>query len=351
VTEFERLYRRGIREVSKWYRLAIASQIRGEDEDANEAWEKYGEALGWTLTIAALTGQAEAHKATPRKGEDWQASDWPDKKPQRFATWAAGQPVAGPWWAAIFRFRRRIPRSWATVQKTRLRMSNLARKIAQSESREAIQSMTKRLEGLRSATSNSFVLKGATKAQAKRIQELLAKSVEEGSTAKGLKTGGLSGFIRRAQVEGVIGMTAARMETVYRTNVSSVYNEETLETMDDPKVQVWAPLLELVEVHDRRTRGAPGGVYKAKGQSANPGKHWQMDGYIETAERIRQQGLTPPNGYNCRGGLLAVTFEEAESKGFVKKDGTLDRGALDRYNAARQRIIDRGEYPDPGFKR
>jgi hypothetical protein len=37
--------------------------------------------------------------------------------------------------------------------------------------------------------------------------------------------------------------------------------------------------------------------------------------------------------------------------GFVKRDGTLDPQALARYNARRQSIIDRGEYPDPGFKR
>jgi len=66
---------------------------------------------------------------------------------------------------------------------------------------------------------------------------------------------------------------------------------------------------------------------------------------------MRSQGLVPPNGFNCRGSLEPVTFDEAKRMGFIRKDETLDRAALARYNATRQRIIDRGDYPDPGFKR
>ena len=121
--------------------------------------------------------------------------------------------------------------------------------------------------------------------------------------------------------------------------------------MDSPAVARWAPLVRLVEIHDSRTRGAPGGVYRPKGKSKNPGSHWQMDGYIATAADMRSQGLVPPNGFNCRGSLEPVTFDEAKSMGFIRKDETLDRAALARYNATRQRIIDRGDYPDPGFKR
>ena len=84
------------------------------------------------------------------------------------------------------------------------------------------------------------------------------------------------------------------------------------------------------------------------GRSPRPSSAWR---YIATASDMRSQGLVPPNGFNCRGSLEPVTFDEAKRMGFIRKDETLDRAALARYNAARQRIIDRGDYPDPGFKR
>jgi hypothetical protein len=187
--------------------------------------------------------------------------------------------------------------------------------------------------------------------EARRIQELIAQAIESKTTPKGLRTGALSKIIRRAQVEGIVGLTNARMETVYRTNVAAAFNDATVDAMSGEAVERWAPLLQLVEIHDRRTRGAPGGVYRGKGQSRNPGSHWQMDGYIATAEDFRRQGSCRRTASTAVAQLEPVTVDEARDMGFVKRDGSLDRRALVRYNAARQRIIDRGEYPDQGFKR
>lgn len=350
MTEIERIYRQGIAEAGRWYRAALAAQVRQEPEDAEEAWERYAEALGRVLTLAALSGQALAHGAARKAGADWKAEEWPDDKPEQFAV-AQARFEPGTWWAAVRKFRGRMPRSWRTVQRYRREMQRLAERIAASESRSAIRDMEARLEALRNAMRGTFRVKGATSAQARRIQELIAKAIETRTTPKGLKTGALSKIIRRAQVEGIIGLTSARMETVYRTNVAAAFNDATVDAMSGAAVQTWAPLLRLVEIHDRRTRGAPGGVYRKKGQSKNPGRHWEMDGYIATVEDFRRQGLVPPNGFNCRGSLEPVTYDEARDMGLVKRDGTLDRRSLDRYNARRQQIIDRGEYPDPGFKR
>ncbi len=348
MTDINRIYGKGIRQVSLIYRLAIAAQVRGEPEEAEEAWERYAEALAWVLTLSAMTGQALAYQSVPKQGQDWDVSDWPDKKPEKFANNYAFK--AGTWWKAILGLRRRVPKSYAEVKRIRKQMQRLAKRIATAESVTALKDLTKRLEGLQKALDGSFTVKGASQAQAKRIKELIAQSIEKKAVVKGLKTASLSSFIRRAQVEGIVGMTAARMETVYRTNVASVYNNATADTMSGPAVAKWAPLLKLVEIHDPRTRGAPGGVYSGK-KAANPGKHWQMDGYIATAEDFKRQGLVPPNGFNCRGSLVPVTRSQAERMGLVQKDGSLDRDAINRYNATRQRIIDRGEYPDPGFKR
>jgi hypothetical protein len=350
VTEFERIYRRGLADVRRWYLAALAAQVRDEPEDAAEAWERYGEVLGQVMTLTALAGAAQAHAATKEQGADWEAGEWPEERPDTFAAAEAGFGP-GAYWKAVQAFRNRIPRSWLEVRRIRAKMRRLAERIAKAESREAIRDLTKRLQALQDTLSGSFRVKGATDAQARRIRDLIAQSMVNQSIPKGLKTGSLSAFIRRAQVEGIIGMTSARLETVYRTNTATAYNEATAETMDSPAVARWAPLVRLVEIHDSRTRGAPGGVYRPKGKSKNPGSHWQMDGYIATAADMRSQGLVPPNGFNCRGSLEPVTFDEAKDMGFIRKDETLDRAALARYNATRQRIIDRGDYPDPGFKR
>lgn len=350
MTEFERIYRRGLADVRRWYLAALAAQVRDEPEDAAEAWERYGEVLGQVMTLTALAGAAQAHAATKEQGADWEAAEWPEERPETFAA-ASANFGPGAYWKAIQAFRNRIPRSWWEVRRIRAKMRRLAERIAKAESREAIRDLTKRLQALQDTLSGSFRVKGATDAQARRIRDLIAQSMVNQSIPKGLKTGSLSAFIRRAQVEGIIGMTSARLETVYRTNTATAYNEATAETMDSPAVARWAPLVRLVEIHDSRTRGAPGGVYRPKGKSKNPGSHWQMDGYIATAADMRSQGLVPPNGFNCRGSLEPVTFDEAKDMGFIRKDETLDRAALARYNATRQRIIDRGDYPDPGFKR
>lgn len=350
MTEFDRIYRRGLREVARWYRAALAAQVREEPEEAEEAWERYGNALGQVLTLSALAGVARAHAAAKAQGAEWEAEEWPDEKPDTFAVARTGfEP--GVFWEAVRGFRRRIPRSWLEVQRIRRQMRRLSERIAKAESRTAIRDLSKRLEALRATIDGSFRVKGATVQQATRLRDLIARAIETADTPKGLKTGSLSAFIRRAQVEGIIGMTGARLETVYRTNMASAYNDATADAMDKPAVAKWAPLLRLVEIHDSRTRGAPGGVYRPKGKSRNPGSHWQMDGYIATAADFKRQGLVPPNGFNCRGALMPVTFDEARAMRLVSKDGSLDRAALARYNAARQRIIDRGDYPDPGFKR
>ena len=350
MTEIERIYRQGIAEAGRWYRAALAAQVREEPEDADEAWDRYAEAMGRVLTLAALAGEAQAHAAAKKQGAEWEAEDWPEDKPAKFAV-AKPAFTVGTWWEAVRKFRGRIPMSWRTVQRIRREMQRLSERLARSESKTAIRDLEKRLEALRAVLRGGFRAKGATAAQARRLQELIAQAIESRTTPKGLKTAALSKFIRRAQVEGIIGMTSARLETVYRTNVASAYNDATVDAMEGADVARWAPLLRLVEIHDRRTRGAPGGVYKRKGQSRNPGSHWQMDGYIATAEDFREQGLVPPNGFNCRGSLEPVTRDEATAMGLVKRDGSLDRNALRRYNARRQQIIDRGEYPDPGFKR
>ena len=142
----------------------------------------------------------------------------------------------------------------------------------------------------------------------------------------------LPDFIDRAWLSGAQDLTAARLETVYRTNMQPASNEGHMATMRAPEVKYVAPLGMIVEIQDPRSRP----------------HHAVMDGYVNTVEVIDQLQLRPPNGFNCRGTVRSVSWTEAETLGLVK-DGEVDWDALSRYNGKRQGFIDRGEYPDPGF--
>ncbi len=107
--------------------------------------------------------------------------------------------------------------------------------------------------------------------------------------------------------------------------------------------EVSYPLWEIREVMDRRTRGNPAGDYP-------DGSHWQVNGYINTIEEIVRQDLIPPCGWNCRAGLVPVTFDRAAKLGLTDGDGNPVESKIAEYNAKRQPYIDNGLYPDPGFR-
>jgi SPP1 gp7 family putative phage head morphogenesis protein len=142
----------------------------------------------------------------------------------------------------------------------------------------------------------------------------------------------LPDFIDHDWLEKSQDLTAARLETIYRTNLQTAYNEGHMASLRAPEVKHVAPLVMIVEIQDPRSRP----------------HHAAMDGYINTVEVIDRLQIRPPNGFNCRGTVRAISWTEADSLGLMK-DGEIDQASLDRYNGKRQGYIDRGEYPDPGF--
>lgn len=103
------------------------------------------------------------------------------------------------------------------------------------------------------------------------------------------------------------------------------------------------PVMVLDEIRDRRTRGNPSGMYP----DSTP--HYQMDGFTAATDDPVWDRITPPNGYNCRGSVRGVTLAESREKGWIREDGSVDREKLRRRHARQWSIIERGEYPDPGF--
>lgn len=98
------------------------------------------------------------------------------------------------------------------------------------------------------------------------------------------------------------------------------------------------------EVMDARTRGNPSGIYR------DDGYHWQVNGYAHTMDEIVRQGLVPPCGVNCRASLRPMSDRTARRIGLLRSDGSVDFAAIRQYNEERQRYIDAGLYPDPGYR-
>lgn len=137
-----------------------------------------------------------------------------------------------------------------------------------------------------------------------------------------------------------VDLSHARLETVLRTNVMTALNEGAREEVNELGNAV--ALLRIDEIHDRRTRGAPG--------TENPGYHWQMDGLMERPDHPVWLTVKLPAGFNCRGHTTVVSWSTAARLGLADAaKRVIHQDKLDQHNAARWKIINAGLYPDPGF--
>lgn len=100
--------------------------------------------------------------------------------------------------------------------------------------------------------------------------------------------------------EVIKSLSNARLETVYRTNVHSVYNQSTLFNAVTSDV---TPYLMYDAVGDERTRP----------------EHMQLDGTIKKGDSDFWRKYTPPLGYNCRCGIIPLSKEQAQSMGVSRK--------------------------------
>jgi hypothetical protein len=137
------------------------------------------------------------------------------------------------------------------------------------------------------------------------------------------------------------GVLSRNLETEARTSIMAGFNRA-----GRAEVQRHAgvmPIMVLSEIQDRRTRGNPAGLYP------DAQKHYQMDGFSAATDDPIWDRITPPNGYNCRASIRGMTVAEAKGKRLLRPDGSVDSAALRKRHARQWRILERGEYPDPGF--
>lgn len=94
-------------------------------------------------------------------------------------------------------------------------------------------------------------------------------------------------------------LSEARLETVYRTNVRTVYNQSTRYNAITSNV---TPYLMYAAVGDERTRP----------------EHLKLDGVIKRADSNFWDKYTPPLGFNCRCGTIPLSKEDADEQGINK---------------------------------
>lgn len=128
--------------------------------------------------------------------------------------------------------------------------------------------------------------------QIQMVQRSLINAMDEGLSFKEWK--------EQLDVEVLKRLSEARLETVYRTNVNTVYNQSTRYNAMTSNV---VPYLMYSAVGDERTRP----------------EHLELDGVVKRADSKFWDSHTPPLGFNCRCGMIPLSKEDAEDMGINKQ--------------------------------
>jgi SPP1 gp7 family putative phage head morphogenesis protein len=109
----------------------------------------------------------------------------------------------------------------------------------------------------------------------------------------------LAGLEEAADAGGITAVNPYHAETVFNTNIQTAYNAGRWEMYHAPEVAEAFPFFQYHTVGDDRVRPA----------------HAAMDGFIARRDDPVWDEWWPPNGFNCRCTVTAISIEEAEAKG------------------------------------
>jgi len=323
------------------YREALALEIQGQP--GGRWWAQVYEVLYRAYVLLALNGIADAARQASLSGclLEMGERDIFEEEDEPIETMFA----AGPFEEAICEFEGRVPQLRSQVSGIIRRAQDAAEGVITAEQQEAVSALS-RASIVQKAMRGVFYATDVDEPQTINLMGLIAEAIRGDLTeveAGRLLGVGLSQFIQRSELMGVVQLSKARLQTIYRTNLSSAYSFAHSTQLADPEVKRFIPLMILSEIKDRRTRGNPTGLYP------HGGYHWQMDGFVGTTEDFNELGILPPNGYNCRAGVRGVPRVEAKRRGWLTESGDVDRAAIQQHNGDRLAIVARGDYPDPGF--
>ena len=324
--EFDELLTAAFQQSAPAYIEAVAATIEGSP---SEAWRDFEVVTARAILLSYLVGIAQTFEEAEIAADQFE----PDKVAYAKIDWPLDVGFdefrVEPFEEAIRLFDERIPMLASNVPKLAQIAKAQAAEIAMAEKLGVVAKLDGQTNAISQALGTAFWVSDVDQPTTIALKDLISQAVRGVLPDERLS---LPEFIDRAWLVGAQGLTASRLETVYRTNMQSAYNEGHMSTLRAPEVKKVAPLVMIVEMQDPRSRD----------------HHAAMNGYIHTVEEFDRRQLSPPNGYNCRGTVRTVSWTEAERLGLVDND-QIDFDALKRYNGNRQGYIDRGEYPDPGF--
>lgn len=150
------------------------------------------------------------------------------------------------------------------------------------------------------------------KARTEAVQRALTKSLVEGQAM----------YETTAILKEIGPWTQAYSEVVYRTNVSSAYNNGRMEQARDKDIQEVIPAMKFVSRHDSRTRP----------------NHEAADGFIAPIDHPKWKELHPPLGYNCRCSAQFISVYTLERMGLIRDGKVIPR------------LPSSAAKPDPGFR-
>jgi len=341
-TELDELLDAAIEAGQENYRYAVASLI--DNSDGDQYWIAFRNGLARTLLLSNLLGTASAAKAGIDAGADLTLN--PDKVEREKTTYARvddlGEAVeiaflAEPYLEAVNEILDRTPVTRSVVDRLAEVAYEIASEIEEAERLGLTAYLDSTSVGINAALQKLFWVSDVDHEVVVDMQALVAEAIrgETDLYNQIIDRIDLPEFIDRAKLDAGANLTNARLETIYRTNINTAFNEATLDTLRSDEVKSLLPLVQITEILDDRTRPT----------------HEAMSGYINTPDEINRLDLRPPNGYNCRGGLESMTWDDAEDLGLLDDNGELDHNAIRRINGPRQAMVDAGEYPDPGFRR
>tara|TARA_R110002020_G_scaffold26072_9_gene84396 strand:+ start:1550 stop:2578 length:1029 start_codon:yes stop_codon:yes gene_type:complete len=329
VSEFDDLITAAYEEAFDPYVEAIALTIEGKP--SGKAWHEFQLVLAKAILLTHLLGIANVVEDAEIEGAQFEFDT--DKstfaKDEPWVVWH-GEIEARPFEEAIKLFESRVPMVRSNVSKlAQMAQEQAASMVGREMGIESI------LDAQSSAISEALSRKFWVTTDEEDHKTVVDIQKHLGAALRGVSVEtpvSLPDFIHKF-VDEAQGLTAARLETVFRTNLSSAFNEANAAAYRTKEVKDIAPLIMLTEVDDDVVRP----------------HHLAMNKYVNTVEYFDQRQLHPPNGFNCRGGTRILSWSEIERMGFLKDDEELDWKAIERHNRPMQKLIDTGIYPDPGF--
>ena len=127
------------------------------------------------------------------------------------------------------------------------------------------------------------------------VFDALERAIKDGIPFEEFRKSAADIFERR----GWTGPAAWRVDTIFRTNIQTAYSVGRYKEMQAVKED--RPYWQYSAVNDSRTRPT----------------HWAMNGKIYPADHPFWDTWYPPNGYNCRCGVITLSQDDIDSEGLA----------------------------------